>query len=550
MKKFLLLTGISAISLATFADEIPMPVKLDDVFIQKLSPNGKYAVSNFTQQSITIFNLETGEKFAYKAEGEDAPEQYYYGLGKCISNEGIFVGGQTGETAEYWKNGKWYQLSGGKNSFINSANAISADGSRICGMIGADAFSYVDDVLMVVPCIWNAEGEGFGEPVVLPYPEFDFLGRVPQYVKATDMSADGKTVVGMVNDATGRFAYPIIYKEDEEGKWSYDIPHKELLMKEGFELPENPGDFKEMTPNYEEYMTPEEISAYNKACEDYYKVGDWDAEYPTPEKFMTPEMAEEYENDYLEYQEKYNAWQEKNIAFMEAYDIISEFAPSYQDNSVRISSDGLTYACTIQEGSSFPWGGATKYNVWVFDINTDKIVKYDQQDNICLSYLADGGIAVASTPVSFFMAEPSNSYVLKDGEITGMYDWMNSKVPVYASWMKENMVFKYNGYDEEGEPVVLEDLMTGRAATTPDLSVMALSVQNIGFPEDDSVWEDPDYTPVIGYGYIFNLDKATAITEIRPSTEGKIIYDLSGRRLKEASAPGIYIINGEKKVVR
>ena len=260
---------------------------------------------------------------------------------------------------------------------------------------------------------------------------------------------------------------------------------------------------------------------------------------------MSGESKEEYEKLMVEF----NAWDVKYKEWAEAMQMVQEYCPSYQNNSVCISQDGLTYGCTISEGGGFPWGGPSSNNVWVFDINSDKITKYDQQDNLCLTYLANDGIAVSSTPVSF-MAEPSNSFILKDGELIGMYDWMNSKVPEYASWMKQNMEFEYEGYDEEWNLQLYKEFMTGHATSNPDLSIMALSVQNIGFIEDPEVWENPDYEPVIGYGYIFNINGSNAVDTLSPVATEKSIYDLSGRRLKNVSAPGIYIIDGKKKVIR
>ncbi|MDE6648525.1 MAG: hypothetical protein K2K45_01195 [Muribaculaceae bacterium] len=545
MKKILLLTGISAMSLAAFAS-FSDPVKLDDVYIQKISANGKFAVSNLTEDALCLFNLETGEKFSYSESDE-----YYFGIGKCLSDDGIFVGGETSVTPEYWKDGKWNPLEVlDSESYMNAASAITPDGSRICGMLGIADFSYNDDVLMVVPCIWNAEGEGYGEPVRLPYPKLDITGRVPQYVKALDISGDGKTVIGMVTDATGRCSYPILYKENEKGEWSYEIPHENLLVPEDFKIPENPGEFNKNYPSWRDYTTPTEAEAYNKASDEYYQNGDWSVPAPKPEDFMTPENAAEYTKDIAEYVEEYDAWQVKNQAYQDAMDELFDFAPSYQDNSVRISVDGKTYGCTIENGGGFFWGASASYNVWVFDLTSDNIVKYDEQDNLCLSYLANGGVAVASTPVNFFKREPSYSFILKDGEIIGMYDWMNTKAPELATWMKQNMEFEYEGYDEEYNEVLLKAFMTGHATSTPDLSVMALSVQNIGFPIDPDAYDDPDFSPVIGYGYIFNLQEGSSVESVIPVSKENTIYDLYGRKLNEVSAPGIYVIDGKKKVVR
>ena len=58
MKKLLLLTGVSAVSLAAFAADSNYPLKFNNAFIQAISPNGKYAVSNLYDTQITIFDIE------------------------------------------------------------------------------------------------------------------------------------------------------------------------------------------------------------------------------------------------------------------------------------------------------------------------------------------------------------------------------------------------------------------------------------------------------------------------------------------------------------
>ena len=48
----------------------------------------------------------------------------------------------------------------------------------------------------------------------------------------------------------------------------------------------------------------------------------------------------------------------------------------------------------------------------------------------------------------------------------------------------------------------------------------------------------------------FDWDGTTAIENVEVENEVKAIYDLTGRRVEEITAPGIYIVNGVKRVVR
>lgn len=536
MKKILLMTGLSALSIAAFA-EVPEPTSIFDALMQAISPNGKYAVSQGIAGT-RIFNLATGEE--YTEESENGYDQNEPGLGKSVSDNGIIVASSDNGPV-YWKNGEWIKFPIPANAtYSNLANAITGDGSRVCGSIGSANMSFDETPTMQVPCFWNAEGDGFGEPVFLPHPDYDFTGSVPQYITAVDISDDGKIIIGQIVDNSGNFAYPILYKENADGEWSYEIPHEELLNPNNLEIVHYPGDGPIM-PQYESYMTPAEIAEYQEAYQAWIDSG-YQLPCPDYEDFMTAEELEEYTAAAIEYNKNAVEYNEKLYAYLDFMDELRNTIPGYVFNSVRIAADGKTYGCTIRtvgERDPSSWFPKTENAVWVFDMDSKTINKYEEGGDLNLFYLANEGVALAITSPG----TPSNSFVCQNGEITDMYSWMNSKVPEYASWMKENMVFPYEEevYNEElddYEYVEHEVLMTGRATATPDLSVIALSVQNVWTSMDD------------GYAFVFDMKAANAVESIRPASEEKTIYDLSGRKLKNASAPGIYIINGEKKVVR
>ena len=109
MKKILLLAGISAIGASSFAAGVAEPLRFDDTFFQNVSANGKYAVSCLSDSRVDIFNLETGKQYTY-TYSEESPSAYYIGIGQCLSNNGILVGGTSSEIAEYWKDGEWHLL--------------------------------------------------------------------------------------------------------------------------------------------------------------------------------------------------------------------------------------------------------------------------------------------------------------------------------------------------------------------------------------------------------------------------------------------------------
>lgn len=527
MKKLFLLTGVSAISLAALA-EVPEPMVIEDALICSISPNGTYAVSQGSA-GLRIFNLITGEEYSQFCES--GYEEFYAGDGCCVSDNGIVVASTPDSPYPYyWKDGQWNILP--VPSYANTSNfaqAINADGSRMCGTIRIAGMGGDGDILMVAPCVWNAEGDGYGMPVMLPHPEFDYSGRIPQYITAIGISADGKVVVGQIRDAQGILNYPIIYKEDESGNWTYEIPHEELINPDNLEIVPFPGDGPVM-PQYESFMTPDEIDAYNIAYQEYKDSG---CLIPCPEywDFMTKEEIEAYNEAAEEYNEKAEVYNKKYEAWVDFIIAIAISSPNYAFNQVRISPDGKTIGSTVQvEGDTDPMTGfpTVENSVWLFDLTSGKIAKYNKDGDLNIHYIADYGIGIGTTSAGTI----SNSYILQNEESIDIVTWMNSKVPAYASWINDNMVFP----DLAGEYV--EVVMTGRATATPDFSLISLSVQNLWDGMDD------------GLAYVFDLKSATNVETVCPNSEEKTVYDLSGRKLRNAAAPGIYIINGEKKVVR
>lgn len=540
MKQLLLLTAVSLFASASIAHaEAPAAPQheLENSFVYTLSPDGNYAVSQ-SYFAIKVFNLATNQ--VDEIADEDGMLTYTVGIGKCISNSGVLVGGTNLNGAMYWIGGEWYDLPLPEfNTGTNLANAITPDAKRICGSIGTAEISLDSDALMQVPCIWNADGEGYADPIMLPHPDRDFTGRVPQYVSAVDISEDGKTVIGQVVNATGMMSYPIIYKENADGTWTYEIVHESLLNPAGLTFPEYPGDGPDC-PNQEQYMTQDEIAAYNQAVDECVASG-FTIPYPDYADYMTPEEKAAYDAAYAEYMTAYETWETAFYAWFDIFDECLAVAPGYEFNSVRISPDGKNYASTIGlEDPNNPFvRGYSIFHVWVFDTDSDNITKYDQLDDLHLLYLANDATALASTSVG----TASNSFVLSAGKTEKMIDWMTLKAPTYANWMNENMVYAYDTYEydpETGNSITIEteELMTGRAVSTPDLSVMALTVQNIwDFMTD-------------GECYIFDMTvPGLGVNGIEESSKDSKIFDISGRQLKNASEKGIYIIDGKKKVV-
>lgn len=535
MKKSLLLLGVTlAFSLSVNA-ETEFPSSIEDVRIISVSHNGEYAVSFGAYGGMKILNLSTWK------ENSD-PYEYYYetdtpGHGKCVSDNGIVVGISEKGIPEYWKDGEWNSLKLPKEVVgSNLATAITPDGSRICGSLGMSSISMDGDALMQEPCVWNADGDEYGMPILLPHPDKDFSGRVPQYITANDISADGKTIIGQVIDAVGMINYPIIYKEDENGEWSYEIVYNNLINPTGVNLPEFPGDGP-IQPSQESFMTPEEIEAYNEAFAAYVN-SQYQLPLPSYEEYMTEKEIEEYNASMQEFNKENEAWSVAYMKWKTAYQEISENSPGYLFNSILISPDGKNFGCTVEIIEDIPDNTGLEYSVsyhtWVFGIDSEVIKKYEGPD-LHLSCMCNDGVALGSTSVG----TPGNAFVLKDGQVIDMYSWMKSQNPEYSSWIEKNMIFDYEVYNfETGETEYKDEMLTGRGVATPDLSVMILSVENIWNYLDD------------GNSYIFKMNEGDSVASISSTDGVDNIYDLFGRKLKNPTASGIYIINGEKKLIQ
>ncbi len=542
MKQILLLTVASALCFPAIAADQLEPDVLESSIAYALSPNGQYVVSD-GYSGMKIFDLKSNKTYDYTEESDN--EKYTPGISQCVSDNGIVLGYLNDLNASYWIDGEWHLIDiPAYATSSNCVHAITPDGTRVCGSIGVAGMSYGDDdVLMQAPCIWNWDSSAgaFGAPVMLPHPELDFTGRIPQLITAVSISHDGKTIAGQVVCATGMLAYPILYTENENGEWSYVIPDEAALHPDGKDFPEYPGDQGPAYPSEESFMTPAEIQEYTNALQEYYESG-YTLPYPQYKDFMTKEELEAFNEAMAEFKVVNEIWESKFDAWMKTFYEFKALVPDYQLNSIRISPDGKKYANTITvtgERNPSSWFVPTDTYIWVFDIETGDIKKYEQQKDFVLTYLGNDGVALAYIKKN----EAPQSFVLKDGKAIEMYSWISEHQPAYKAWMDENLVFEieqaeWNEELEDYEIVYKEVLLTGRAYATPDLSKIVLGIENVWDYMDD------------GITYVFNMGVSTGVSQVESENVKTTIYDLSGRKLKNASAPGIYIINGEKKVVR
>ncbi len=537
MKKVLLLTASAFCVLQAAAIE---PTMLNNVTINNLSPNGKWGVSSAYE--MVIFDFENDKQYVY-AQDPDDPDQwdtsYSSGSSSCISNNGIVVGSVTMDSGAYWANGEWTLLKAScaieKGTILPMS--ITPDGNRIVGLASIGKMS--------VPGYWEANGDGtYGDFKQLPYPALDFTNRTPQYVSANSISDDGKIIVGQVTDNFGSWHYPIIYRENEKGEWSYTVYHQELLNPTNVEFPSADEILDEVEwPDPMSYMTESQLAAYNEAVENYdYESGD---PYPMPENFLEGEQLAEYMKAVGPYKEWFDQLGMINSGLEK---MATDGGYSFVFNNVWLSGDGKTLAMTVEKtipsDDPYSFGNSVTYPC-IFDLENDEYKIYEGDLNLLVSFIGKDGGVLAST-YSTGATYPSG-YIMPAGasEFMPLEKYVASISSETAEWMKDNMTHSCQvGMDEEYAPIFETVMVTGLPTATADLTTFATWTETGMFEECINGTVPEDYPYMISY--MFTIDNPAGVTSpvvagegVSVSVEGGLI-NISG----DAVSLAIYDLNG------
>ena len=590
MKKVLLsVLGLAAS--AALCSAAPNVETYPNYGFNAFSPNGRYVVSQL-YQSYAILDRETGKTYSYEVEvdeveGTTSSSEYSSSGTSFISNTGMIVGQRDMTVAVYWKDGQWYDLpSGGLESV---AYGIQRDGSRIVGAVAPTAGGGIDG-LMLIPCYWDVKDDGtYGMPTLLPNPPRDFAGRIPQYVTAISISEDGNTVAGQVQDYSGFVIEPIVYTKNAEGEWEYKLPINSLYHPEGFELPEDPGD----SPNtqYENFMTEEEIAAYQKAIDEYYEAQEnlvmpeiesymtaeellayWEAldafendpennPFPWPEEYISEEGLAAYNQAVDEYWEAYNAlvwpnaldfmtdkekaayeeakrqeeiWDEKWMLFSEAFNELCELVPNQVFNNVGLSTDGKTYyATSAKEYMDWEsWNFVSEYIPCVINLETNEYELLDTGGkSLTFTSKTDNGTILAQEPASF-ETPAANAYIMASGTsmFIPLYDFFLMEDPELAEWMKQNLTHEYETMIVNEETWEYEIVTVEAMFTGMPFTNADMSVLALTV---ENYW-DYDYTGAAAYGYLIT-DFSAAVKAVEVEKD----YAVTGR------AGGVVTLKGE-----
>lgn len=514
MKKFTLFSVCLATMASAFAGNYEEVFY--DEYLTALSPDGRFAAGAIDDGSVVIRNLESEDEFPYFYD-ERAGISYYIGTGGSpISNTGIVTGSTNGNNAAYWEKGEWKELKTIYPEFMSNATSITPDGSVICGGVGMDQLSVDAENTMLVPAVWYRQADGtYGAPVLLPHPELDFTGRVPQYITAVAISDDGNTVAGQIRDYTGFMHEPILYTRDASGEWSYTLLYPELINPLNIEFPQYPGEYEgSPMPTQEWFMTEEELADFLEAWENATDT------YPTYEEFMTKDEIRQYQEAYEAYLEEFTPWETAYENFFNAYSRVLDEGYSFLFNNVYLTPDGKYYATsreiTVSEDQF------THYEVrYPVVLSTDGSGKFDLNGafpelSILTSSVSADGLVLATSidpegiipnrAYVFEIPEGNDYYPAEGAEPTPLEDFIAGIDPDVADWMEEEMYREViTGVTPSGQFIFGDRMCSGTPVTTPDMSRI------ICYTSTD-LWVEPE---AYYYSWIFN-------TGIEPSGVGTI----------------------------
>ncbi len=541
-----------AIALSATAQSMKM---YNGASFDKASPNGKWLVENIAG-TMTIYDVANDKTYSLPENSKDT-EMYSPGLGNSVANSGKICGFSMTKDAFIWNNGTvnydiLEQPTGHGTSF-NGAQSFSSDEKYIVGALGWNNASLSGSSMMAYPVIWTLNDNNTYSCTTLPYLAKDFAKATPQYVIALVVSDDGCTVGGNLVSGNGRYKFPIIFKKNDAGEWSYTLLGKTEIYDESrlSELPDLP--IEPVEPNYEDYMSESDIATYNAAMEyyeeqlDLYNQGIIDAEpaKPIPGSYIsdTAKLAEYTADvqDYVAKQKEFVAAQKK---YQAALDNITT-GQYFSQNNFFLSANGRYLAASLCKPTGITTPG-------YFDLS-ESDPKFVEMTNENYSMLVTGilndGTIFAATPVTDVTRD---TYVIKnDGNKTpvSFYDYLLTRSAVAAQWLKDNNTYT----TENGEAIV-----SGTVHTNADGTVFTSYYTDL-YTDDNQTRKSYviDLTATTGIDNIKGNAQTKATVAVNGKTlslEGNAkvadVYDMSGRKIAkvEGSAntkmavPGIYVV--------
>lgn len=593
MNKTLLLS-LAAIGAAAGICTAAEPVMelLPNFVTTNISNNGRYVGSSYNGM-VTIKDIQTGAT----QEFGDGFSMYDFGNGKSIADNGIAIGSideqaviyRNGEPVYFIPNVEMKDEDGNpvlddENNPIEEpafpmsyANAINPSGTRIVGDVTNLNNTLGWEGTQLVPVYWDVNADGtVDETKYLPYPELDFSGRRPIYVTAIAISDDGKTVAGQINDYSGRISYPILYTQLADGEWEYSLPAAELLNPNHLVLPEYPEE-PGYAPEATDYMTDEERAAYDEAYDAWIASGYDQDLYPNPANYMTAEEIDAYNTDTDEYNAKAEVFNEALMKYSEIFDQMLADSPLFNFNNLVLSGDASMIATSaIINGESF-YDPSFNYPI-TFDLTTNTYKKYSETYDTMPISIFNGGDMMCVTPPSWTRVDPLESYVVRNGseEFTPVLAYFEGACPAYAELLKKNLTHlaevpvevEVTEKDDEGNEYTYTDYefvekditFIGVMQCNPSMTTFAGYAEAylwIDYEPADEEDMQPDYMGYVMSGAEVNAVKGIQMADVNigvramrggilmvDGAESVAIYDLSGRKMVAVANTGNVIRTG------
>ncbi|MCH5234976.1 MAG: hypothetical protein J1E16_06750 [Muribaculaceae bacterium] len=578
MKRIAILLSLATSIGVGYCQETEMwsnvPILLD-AYGHKVSPDGAFSTGEaVSAESAWARNNITGEIYFF--DGASCGE------GNNITKDNLIVGtDKVYMKAAFLKPGESIDpvLIPSLSKYSESyAHGINWDGTRLVGVMVNPRSGNADEVnpeyqhMSYLPfyCNIDPETNTVEDPKFLPVPPRDFFGLVPQYCTATWISDDATTILGQVIDNSGYYIYPIVYKQDAAGEWSYILPSEPLFNPNGLEIPHWPLPEMEQ-PLPVNYIENAELKALYQNMLDEFIAGVSDI---NPDELLDPNVAG---TDALMNQKEWNAYQNALEEYKEYYDnVYEEELNKYYDQYSRFiaqSSNFLQSSMAMNRAGTLI--GQTKmvtrfsginpityaYPV-IFNLEDGSYKIYgDELSELEISQILPDGTLLATSPKPGPTTPdltPQHSYVCAPGSSTfvAIENYIKSTNPEYYNWYMEYLYHKVPiGYEdateeEDGNIAYKQMTVTGLVAVSDDFTTLSGGV-------DGWSW---DYDAGNYFTYIFtNMttpDTGVENIKINPNT-GLKVYNLQGVKVLEtkdaaslkALAPGIYIINGKKVII-
>lgn len=341
------------------------------------------------------------------------------GIG-AISPGGLAVGGYGNETsaaAAICKDGEWKVLPYPANSKVldGGVYGVTDDETLLAGYVMGTPYKG----MMYLPCIWRLEEDEY-KFEMLPAPERDVQGQVPQGSIVKDISRDGTVLLGEFTDWSGMHKQPVVWIK-EGGSYTYKLLGTEII----FNLnEENPG----ICPEYDNYVT----------------VKRGDPGYDEQFKYWTSLRS------------KYS---QKMAKF--------ETGKKFNTNYLRLSGNGRWLVTTILEPLE---GHQTQYSSYAYrlDLSDGSGAAYRSIPQVRSAAIMDDGTLWATVPLTNFtqaaLVFSGTTYVTAD-------EWIKEKIGIDVS---DDLTFTLDLTDPQTqEPIQVDSIITGYPLLSKDGSVLA-----------------------------------------------------------------------------